>query len=50
MIDNITAGSGIMIAGEPDENNVIKNNRHIGPTGKIINNANATSENKTGYD
>lgn len=50
IIDNITAGSGIMITGKPAENNVIKNNRHIGPKGKIINNANATSENNTGYD
>jgi hypothetical protein len=50
IIDNITAGSGIMIAGEPAENNVIKDNRHIGPKGKIINNANAACENNTGYD
>jgi hypothetical protein len=50
IVDNITAGSGIMIAGKPAENNIVKNNRHIGPTDKIINNANATSENNTGYD
>ena len=50
IIDNITAGSGIEIGGSPAENNIIKNNRHVGPGGKIINNANAACENNTGYD
>ena len=50
IIDNITAGSGIEIGGKPAENNIIKNNRHIGPNGRIINNANAVCENNTGYD
>jgi hypothetical protein len=33
----------------PAENNVIKDNRHIGPGGKIDNQANAICENNTGY-
>jgi hypothetical protein len=48
--DNITAGAGIRISGTPAENNIIENNRHIGPGGKIENNANASCENNTGYD
>lgn len=50
IVDNTTAGSGIEIGGNPAENNIIKNNRHIGPNGKIINNAKAACENNTGYD
>jgi hypothetical protein len=46
---NTTAGSGIHIAGSPAENNVIRNNRHVGPGGRIKNEANATCTNNTGY-
>lgn len=47
---NTTAGSGIHIAGRPAENNAIRNNRHLGPGGKIINDADAVCENNTGYE
>lgn len=50
IVGNTTAGSGIHIAGSPAENNIVKNNRHIGEGGKIINNANARCENNTGYE
>ena len=50
IIGNTTAGSGIRIAGSPAENNVIKDNRHIGADGKIVNEANARCRNNTGYD
>jgi len=29
--------------------NVVRNNRHLGPGGKIVNDANAVCENNTGY-
>jgi len=48
--DNVTAGSGIQIAGEPASNNIIRNNRHVGHSGKIINQANATCQNNVGYE
>jgi hypothetical protein len=47
---NTTGGSGIHIAGSPAENNVIRNNRHVGPHGKIKNEADAACTNNTGYD
>mgnify|MGYP000496677847 CR=1 FL=1 len=47
--DNITAGSGIQISGEPASNNVIRNNRHVGPGGGILNAAQAVLDNNTGY-
>ena len=46
---NSTAGSAIHIAGTPVEGNVIRNNGHIGPGGKIINDAHAIRENNAGY-
>ncbi|MBN2129079.1 MAG: hypothetical protein JW741_06260 [Sedimentisphaerales bacterium] len=48
--DNTTVGSGIHIAGDPADNNVIRNNRHIGPGGRIKNEADAACENNTGYE
>jgi hypothetical protein len=47
--DNRTAGSGIRIAGEPGEGNVVRNNRHEGPGGKLVNEARAVCEGNTGY-
>jgi hypothetical protein len=47
---NTTAGSGIRIAGSPAENNIIRNNRHIGPDGRITNHANASCRNNIGYE
>lgn len=49
IIGNTTSGSGIKIAGNPAENNIVKNNRHIGGNGRIINAANARCENNAGY-
>lgn len=48
--NNKTAGSGIYIAGDPAENNVIRNNTHVWGGGTIKNEANATVENNKGYD
>jgi len=50
IISNTTAGSGIHTAGSPAENNIVKDNRHIGGNGKITNEANAECQNNTGYD
>lgn len=50
IIDNVTFGSGILIAGEPAENNLIKGNRHIGPQGTIRNQASAVVEDNVGYE
>jgi len=48
--NNITIGTGILIAGEPVENNLIKNNRHVGSEpGEIRNEANAKLENNQNY-
>ena len=49
IVGNTTSGSGIEIGGSPAENNVIKDNRHIGGNGKILNHANARCENNAGY-
>ena len=48
--DNWTSGSGIQIAGEPGENNVISGNKHEGPGGKITNKANAKVLDNEGYE
>jgi hypothetical protein len=48
--DNITMGSGIMLRGDPTGGNIIRNNKHMGPNGKLTNAANARVENNTGYD
>ena len=48
--DNVTSGSGIQIVGRPGANNVIRNNRHTGPGGRIINDADAVCRNNTGYE
>lgn len=50
IIGNTTAGSGIQITGSPTENNVIKDNRHIGGGGKLVNEADARCRNNIGYD
>ncbi|MCK4293287.1 MAG: hypothetical protein KAY65_08825 [Planctomycetes bacterium] len=50
IIGNTTSGSGIQIAGSPGENNIVRDNRHIGRDGRIINEANARCENNTGYE
>ena len=49
IVGNTTAGSGICIDGDPAENNVVKDNRHVGGEGKLINKAGAKLENNTGY-
>ncbi len=49
IINNITAGSGILIAGEPNEKNVIRGNRHVGSVGTIINEAGAVVQDNEGY-
>ncbi len=35
---NTTTGGGILIAGSPAENNVVKNNRHVGKKGNVLRN------------
>lgn len=51
IIENITSGSGITLAGEPSENNLIKGNKHIGvEKGKIILGAKAVVENNENYE
>jgi hypothetical protein len=47
---NITAGTGIMLRGEPAENNVIRNNKHIGDKATLTNKANAKVEKNDGYE
>ncbi|MBE0535586.1 MAG: hypothetical protein IH624_07940 [Phycisphaerae bacterium] len=49
IVNNTTAGSGILIAGEPGEKNVIQGNRHIGGGGTIVNEAAAELADNTGY-
>ena len=48
--DNTTAGSGIEIGGSPASGNVVRNNRHSGPGGRLINRADAAVEGNTGYE
>ncbi len=48
--DNITGGSGIAIAGEPASGNVVRNNRHEGPGGRLKNEAGAVCEKNQGYE
>jgi len=48
--DNTTAGSGIMIAGMPASGNVIRNNRHVGGQGEIINQAQAALSQNLGFE
>lgn len=50
IVGNTTRGSGIHIAGNPAQNNLIRDNRHLGGNGKIINQADATCRNNVGYD
>lgn len=50
ILDNVTAGSGIVIAGEPAEKNVVRGNRHEGPGGKLKNEAGALCEGNRGYE
>ncbi len=46
---NTTAGSGIRVAGRPAADNVVRGNRHVGPGGVIVNQADARLEDNTGY-
>lgn len=48
--DNITAGSGIRIAGTPASSNVVRNNRHVGQGGVITNLAQAIVSGNQGYE
>ncbi|MGF1580127.1 MAG: hypothetical protein ACFCD0_12260 [Gemmataceae bacterium] len=47
--NNVTKNSGILIQGDPARNNVVRNNRHIGPGGVIQNKANAKLNDNRGY-
>ncbi len=49
ILGNTTSGSGIEIAGHPAENNLVANNVHIGPNGRLVNRAQARLENNRGY-
>ncbi len=49
IIDNITAGSGIEIAGAPGERNLIAHNRHEGAGGKIIKRTSTELKDNIGY-
>ncbi len=48
--DNITENSGILIQGHPASNNIVRNNRHIGEGGVIVNRANAKLSGNKGYE
>ena len=50
IINNTTAGSGIRIAGEPAENNIVKGNRNVGARGRLYNQARAVVENNENYE
>jgi len=51
IINNTTAGGGILISGTPAEKNLVRGNRHVGDTpAKLINKADATLEANTGYE
>ncbi|MCS7180497.1 MAG: hypothetical protein NZ891_04000, partial [bacterium] len=51
IINNITSGSGITLAGEPSENNVIKGNKHIGEQkGQILLGTKAVVEDNENYE
>jgi hypothetical protein len=49
IVGNTTAGGGISIGGDPAENNLVKDNRHVGGGGKLVNGAQAKLENNEGY-
>jgi len=49
IVNNVTGGGGIFIAGEPGEQNVIKGNRHVGGGGTIVNEAGAEVIDNEGY-
>lgn len=49
IVDNVTAGTGIRISGDPAENNVVRGNRSVTDGGKIINDAKAVLEGNEGY-
>lgn len=46
---NTTRSNGIIIQGSPAKNNVVKDNRHAGKDGKLINKANAKVSGNKGY-
>jgi hypothetical protein len=50
IVDNVTSGSGITIAGEPASGNVVRGNRHEGPGGKLQNDASAEVVDNRGYE
>ena len=49
IVNNVTAGSGIRISGQPAANNVVKGNRNVGAQGLIINNAQAAVADNENY-
>jgi hypothetical protein len=50
IVDNKTTGGGIVIAGSPAKNNVIRGNRHTGLGGTIRNDAQAMLDGNAGYE
>lgn len=51
IVNNVTAGGGILISGTPAENNVVRGNRHEGEVkAKILNRAAAQVEGNEGYE
>lgn len=52
IINNTTGGGGIVIAGDPGQENVVRDNRHVakGKKNEIENRANAEVANNTGYE
>jgi len=50
IVGNTTRSNGILIAGSPAKNNVVKNNRHVGGKGYIRNEANAQVSGNKGYE
>lgn len=49
IVNNTTVG-GILIAGTPASNNVVRGNKNVGPTAPIDNRADAVLEDNTGYE
>jgi hypothetical protein len=47
---NVVAGGGILISGDPAENNVISGNRCVGPAGKLTNNAQAKLDGNENFE
>ena len=50
IVNNTTAGGGILVAGSPAAGNVVRGNRHLGDTpARLLNRANAQLEGNTNY-